>query len=72
MKSQLDIWGVEHPLEYLAIPLNESGPNGFGLVHHPADRPLQGSTIYPALDPDQTAKLPLRSGVTRFLRKPYL
>jgi len=37
-------------LQHLAIHLDERGPDRLGLVHHSADRPLEGSTPYGALD----------------------
>jgi hypothetical protein len=59
-------------LENLAIHLEEGGPSWFGLSHRLADRPLKGITVYRAFDSHEQAKLPFRTGVTRFLRKPYV
>ena len=72
IKGQLDIRVIDRPLENLAIHLEEGDPDWFGLLHHSADRPLKGITFYRALDSHEEAKLPLRTGVTRFLRKPYV
>ncbi len=41
-----------------------------GNTDRSADRPPEGITFYRALDSDEEAELPLRTGVTRFLRKP--
>ncbi|OMC17561.1 hypothetical protein A5737_06730 [Mycobacterium colombiense] len=70
IEGQLDIRVVHRPLENLAIHLKDGGPARFGLLHRPADRPLEGITLYRALDFDKEAELPLRTGLTRFLRKP--
>jgi hypothetical protein len=59
-------------LENLAIHLEAGGPDWFGLSYHSADRPLKGITFYRALDSHEETELPLRTGVTRFLRKPYI
>jgi hypothetical protein len=72
IEVQLDIRVIDRPLENLAIHPEEGGPEWFGLSHHSADRPLQGVAFYRALDSHEQAKLPLRTGVTRFLREPYV
>jgi hypothetical protein len=59
-------------LENLAIHPEDGGPARFGLAHHSADRPLKAITFYRALDSHEQAKLPLRTEVTGFLRKPYV
>jgi hypothetical protein len=59
-------------LENSAIQLEEGGPNWFGLLERLADRPLERITLYGALDSHKETELPFRSGVTRFLRKPYV
>ena len=70
IEGQLDIRVIDRPLAHLAIHPEEGGPAWFGLSHHSPDRPLKGITFYRALDSHEKAKLPLRTGVTRFLRKP--
>ena len=70
IEGQLDIRVFDRPLENLAVRLKESGPAWFGLLQRSADRPLKGITFYRAVDSREKAKLPLRTGVTRFLRKP--
>ena len=42
------------------------------LLERLADRPLEGITFYGALDSHEETELPFRSGVTRFLCKPYV
>jgi hypothetical protein len=49
-EGQFDIGVVDRALEHLAIRLGKGGPNRLGLAHHSADRPLQGITLYEALD----------------------
>ena len=61
---------IDRPLKNLAIHLEEGRPARFGLAQHSADRPLKRITLYRALDSHEQAKLPLRTGGTRFLRKP--
>jgi hypothetical protein len=63
---------INRPLENLAIDLEEGGPSWFGLLQHSPDRPLQWVTFNRALDSREEAKLPLRTALTRFLRKPYV
>ncbi|OBI35950.1 hypothetical protein A5708_08560 [Mycobacterium colombiense] len=70
IEGQLYIRVVDRPLENLAIHLEEGGPARFVLPHRPADGPLEGLTVYRALDSHEEAKLPLRTELTRFLRKP--
>jgi hypothetical protein len=72
VKGQLDIRIINRPLANLAIHLEEGGPSWFGLSHRLVDRPLKGITFYRAFDSHEQAKLPLRTGVTCFLRKPYV
>ena len=57
---QLDIAIVVYLLEHLAIHLNKGGADWFGLLHHAADRPLEGVAIYRALDFDEQTEMPLR------------
>jgi hypothetical protein len=59
-------------LENLAIHPKAGGPDWFGLSYHSADRPLEGIAFYRALDSHEEANLPLGTGVTRFLGKPYV
>jgi hypothetical protein len=61
---------IDRLLENLAIHLKAGSPDRFGVLQRPADRPLNGITIDCALDSHEEAKLPLGTGVTRFLRKP--
>ncbi len=70
MEGQLDIRVIDRPLENLAIRLKESGPAWFGLLQRNADRLLKQIALDGALNSREEAKLPLRTGVTRFLRKP--
>ncbi len=72
VQGQLDIRVVDNPLENLAICLKEGGPACFGLLHPLADRPLKDVTFYCAVDSHEEAELPLRTGATRFLRKPNI
>ena len=72
IEGKLNIRVIDRPLENLAIHLEESGPDWFGLSQRSADRPLKGITFYRALDSHEEAKLPLRTEATRFLRKPYV
>ena len=72
IEGKLNIRVINRPLENLAIHLEESGPDRLGLSQRLADRPLKGITFYRALDSHKEAKLPLRTEVTRFLRKPYV
>src|ERR1700759_5289322 len=71
MESQLDIRVIDHPLENLAIHFKKSGAPWFGLLQCYADRLLKQIRLDRALDSHEYAKLPFRTGVTRFLRKPY-
>jgi hypothetical protein len=57
-------------LENLAILLEDRGPGWFGLPHHLTDRLLKQIRRYRAVESHKHAQLPLRTGVTRFLRKP--
>ena len=50
--------------------LEDGGPGRLGLLRHSADRLLKSITFDRAVDFHQEAKLPVRAGVTRFLRKP--
>jgi hypothetical protein len=59
-------------LENLAINFEDGGPDWFGLLHHLADRALKGITFYRTVNFHEEAELPFRTGVTRFLRKPYV
>src|SRR5271163_3994172 len=70
MEGQLDIRVIDRPLEDLAIRLEDGDPGWFGLPHHMTDRPLKHITLYRAVESHKHAQLPLRTGVTRFLRKP--
>jgi hypothetical protein len=70
IKGHLDIRVIDRLLENLAIHLEKGSSNRFGLAQHSAERPLKGITFYRALDSREEAKLPLRTGLTRFLRKP--
>jgi hypothetical protein len=47
---QPDFRVVDRALEHLAIPLGKGGPDRLGLAHNSADRPLNGITLYKALD----------------------
>ena len=70
IEGHVDIRVIDHPLENLAIRLEKTGPDWFGLAYGPADRPLKGFTLYRTLDPQEQAKLPLSTELSRFLRKP--
>ena len=50
IKCQLDIRVIDRSLENLAIHLEESGPDWFGLLQRLTDRPLKEITLYRALD----------------------
>jgi hypothetical protein len=54
----------------LAIHLEDGGPGRFGLLQHVTNRALEHITLYRAVESHKHAQLPLRAGVTRFLRKP--
>lgn len=70
MERQLDVRVVDRSLEDLAVDLEEGDPGRFCFAHGLPDRPLQGVALDGAADPDEQPKLPLRVGVTRFLRQP--
>ena len=70
VEGHLDVRVIDRPLEDLAIHLDDGGLGWFGLLHHVADRPLEQVTLYRAVESHKHAQLPLRSGVTRFLREP--
>ena len=70
--SKLNIRVINRLLENLAIHLEEGGPGWFGLPQHVTDRLLKQITIYRAVESHKHAQLPLRTGVTRLLRKPYV
>ena len=72
IEVRLDIRVIDRPLENLAIHPEAGGPDRFGLLYHSADRPLKGIALYRAFDSHEKADLPLRTGVTRFLGKPYV
>jgi hypothetical protein len=72
MEGQLDIRVVDRRLEDLAIHLEDGGPGRFGLSHHSAHRLRQGIAFDRTLDLREEAKVPLRTGVTRLVRKPYV
>ena len=44
----------------------------FGLPHHLTDRLLKHVALYRAVESHKHAELPLGTGVTHFLRKPYI
>jgi hypothetical protein len=67
---QFDVWMIERPLVHLAIRLEEGGPDRFGFSHHSTDRPFESISLYSAVNFYEKSKLPLRSGVARFLREP--
>jgi hypothetical protein len=64
MEGQLNIRIVDGVLEHPAIDLNTAHPEGFGLSDHSADGPLEGITVYRALDFDKQADLPFRARMT--------
>ena len=70
IEGQLDIRVVDSSLENLAIRRKESGPAWFGLLQPQADGQFKDITLYRAVDSREEAKLPLRTGMTGFLRKP--
>ena len=70
IEGQLDIRVIDRPLENLTIHLEDGGPGWFGLPHHLTDRLLKQITLYRAVESHKHAQLPVRTGVTRFLRKP--
>src|SRR5262249_7236119 len=70
VELHLDIRVIYRPLENLAIRLEDGRPGGFGLPYNVADGLLKQTTPYRAVESHQHAQLPLRAGVTRFLRKP--
>ncbi len=70
IEGHLDIRVIDRPLENLAIHLEDGSPGWFGLPHHLTDRLLQQITLYRAVESHKHAQLPVRTGVTRFLRKP--
>ena len=70
VEGHLDIRVIDWPLENLAILLGDGGPGRLGLLHHVPDRPLKHSRLYRAVESDKHAQLPVRAGLTRFLRKP--
>ena len=72
IEVQLEIRVIDRPLENLAIHRKAGGPDWFGLSYHSANRPLKGIAFYRAPDSHEKANLPLRTGVTRFLGKPYV
>lgn len=72
MTDQLDVRILDHPLKDLAVRLEEGDPAWFGVQQPQADRPLEDVTFDRAVDSCEQAQLPLRTGVTRFLRKPYV
>ncbi|OMC52383.1 hypothetical protein A5747_21820 [Mycobacterium sp. IS-836] len=70
IEDELHIRVLDRLLENLAIHLKDGSPDRFGLAHYSTDRPLQGIGFYRALDFHEQTELPLRAGVSRFLRKP--
>ncbi len=72
MDVQLDVGVINHSLKNLAIHLKADGPDRLGLPNHSTDRPPKGVKIYRALDPREQANLPVRAGMTRLVRQPYV
>jgi len=72
MPRKLNVRVINRLLENLAIHLEKGGSKWLGLAHHLNDRPLKQTRLYRALDSQKLAQLPLRTEVTRFLRKPYV
>ncbi len=72
IEVQVDVRVVDHPLENLAVHLEKGSSKRFGLSHHFANRLLKQTRLYRALDSHEHTQLPLSTGVTRFLRKPYV
>src|SRR5689334_15250821 len=72
IKGQLDVWVIDRTLENLAILLKEGDPHGLGLSHSAPNRPLKAVAFYWAVNFYEKSKLPLGSGVTGFLREPYV
>ncbi|KUI04642.1 hypothetical protein AU189_19855 [Mycolicibacterium acapulense] len=70
MKRDVDIRVVDSRLKDLAIYFTECSPERFGLAHHSADCPVKGITVDLTTYLNEQAKLPLRPGPTRLLRKP--
>ena len=70
VEGDVDVRVVDRPLEDLAIHLEDGGPGRFGLPHHVTDRLLDQIALYGAVESHQHAQLPVRTGVTGFLRQP--
>ncbi|GLE52584.1 hypothetical protein ATCCBAA256_21480 [Mycobacterium montefiorense] len=71
MKFELHIGVIDCTLKNLTVKFKESGPAGFVLSHCLADSPPKKVWSNRSLDSHEQAQLPLRTGVPRFLRKPY-
>ena len=71
MKSHLDIRVIDHPLQNLAVHLEEGGPERLGFAYGSADRPLKGFPFYRTLESHEQAQLPTRIELTHLLSKPY-
>ncbi|OBB38520.1 hypothetical protein A5752_12280 [Mycobacterium sp. 852002-51961_SCH5331710] len=59
-------------MDDLAVYFRESGPQRFGLPHYAVDCPLKGIAVYQSVDPHEEPELPLRAGLARLLREPYV
>ena len=72
VEGHFEIRVIDRPLENLAIHLEDGGPGWFGLSYCLTDRLLKQVTLYRAVESHKHAQLPLRRGVTGFLRKPNI
>lgn len=70
MEGHFDVRVVDHFLEYLAVGFDDGGPGRFGLPHHLTNRPAEQVMIDGTVEAGKHTQLPVRVGVTRFLRKP--